>query len=181
MPTTRLCSTLCVVTWTRSVRWLKILMFIPLGRSLSSLDLLHLLGDLLGRRQRLLVLPHQDDALDDVVLVGSSRADGAAAGRRSRAAAGADDHLGDLADEDRVPSDCEVMTIALMSSSFSASSIGACEALAGSSGSIPLPKKADGADVVRLAAQGQDVAADVGVGVLDRVFDLLQASRRTAA
>ena len=35
MPTIRLCSTLCVVTWTRSVRWLKTPSFIPLGRSSS--------------------------------------------------------------------------------------------------------------------------------------------------
>ena len=67
MPTSRLCSTLCVVTWTSSVRWLKILIFIPGGRSFLLLDLLDLLLDRLGDLQRLLVLPHQHDALDHVV------------------------------------------------------------------------------------------------------------------
>ena len=38
MPTTRLCSTLWVVTWTSSVRWLKILRRIPLGSSLPLLS-----------------------------------------------------------------------------------------------------------------------------------------------
>ena len=82
-----------VVTWTSSVRWLKTLSVIPLGRTLLALDLRHLLGDRLGRRQRLLVLAHQDDALDDVVLV--APADDPLAGLVP------DDDLGDLADVDR--------------------------------------------------------------------------------
>ena len=67
MPTSRLCSTLCVVTWTSSVRWLKSLIFIPGRQELPLLDLFDLLLDGLGCWQRLLVLPHQHDALDDVV------------------------------------------------------------------------------------------------------------------
>ena len=49
--------------------------------------------DRLGGRQRLLVLPHQDDALDDVVL--------AVAADDPQPRPVADDHLGDLPDVDR--------------------------------------------------------------------------------
>ena len=39
---------------------------------------------------------------------------------------------------------------------------------------MPLAEQAEGADVVRLAAEREDVAADVGVRLGDRVLDLLE-------
>ena len=88
MPTSRLCSTLCVVTWTRSVRWLKTLMLHPLGQELLVLDLLDLLRHRLGGRQRFFVLPHQDDAFDDIVFRLSRPADDAPAGADARRSPG---------------------------------------------------------------------------------------------
>ena len=63
------------------------------GQELLALDLRHLRGDRLGGRQGLFVLPHQDDAFDDVVL--GAAADDPLAGLVP------DDHLGDLPDVDR--------------------------------------------------------------------------------
>ena len=60
-----------------------------------------------------------------------------------------------------------------MSSSFSVSIAAAWSTFAGSSGSLPAAQEPDGADVVRLGAEGEDVAADVGVRAGDRLLDLL--------
>ena len=67
MPTSRLCTTFSVVTFTSSVRWLKSLICIPLGRSFRFWISSIFSSTLSERRQRLFVLPHQHDALDDVV------------------------------------------------------------------------------------------------------------------
>ncbi len=66
----------------------------PCGRMPLALDLRHLGGDRLGDGERLLVLAHQDDPLDDVVLV--TPADDPEPGPV------ADDHLRHVAEVDRV-------------------------------------------------------------------------------
>src|SRR5262249_40003221 len=65
------------------------------GEQLLALDLLHLGGDRLGGREGLLSLAHQDDSLDDVVLLAA--ADDVLAGLVP------DDDLGDVVDVDRRP------------------------------------------------------------------------------
>ena len=118
----------------------------PLGQEVLALDLLHLLGDRLGGRQRLLVLAHQDDALDDVVF-------GAAADDPQPGLV-ADDDLGDLADEDRravvrgVDDDLADVVELLGLDLGGLVDLGRVERV------DPFAQKADGADVVRLASPG---------------------------
>ncbi len=67
IPISRLCLTLCVVTWTSSVRWLNSLIFIPGGRSFRFWISSIFSSTAFRYFQRLFVLPHQHDALHDVV------------------------------------------------------------------------------------------------------------------
>ena len=138
---------------------------IPLGsrcsRSISSI----FVGDRLGGRQRLFVLAHEDDALDDVVF--GPAADDPKPGLVS------DHDLGDLADEDRravircIDDDLANVVQLRGLDLGGAGDLGRIEWV------DPFAQEPDGADIVRLGAQGKDVTPDVGVGFLDRVFDLL--------
>ena len=81
--------------------------------------------------------------------------------------------LGDVADQDRIASSDGSTTTLRMSSSF--------WSIVGPPGDVrrvervdPLSQQPDSAHDVRLAAEGEDVASDVGVGLLNRVLHLLQ-------
>ncbi len=155
-----------------------------LGQDARLLDRDHLLGHGLGRGQRLLVLPHQDDALDDVVLVLEDVLaplvdDRVVVLLLERPADLAqprlvvDDGGGNLADVDRhalVVGDQDVADLVELVGldREGLRGVGWVERILG------LADQAERADVVRLRAEREHVAADVGVRLAYRVLDLLE-------
>ena len=83
------------------------------------------------------------------------------------------DDLGDVTDENGMPW-YWVITTLLMSSSFWSTISSVRDALAGSSGSMPLPSRPIPRTLCDWLPRREDVAADVGVRLRDRVLDLLE-------
>ncbi len=119
----------------------------------------------LGGGQAFLILAHEHDAFDDVVLV--APADDAEPGLVAH------DGLGDLADVDGdavMRGDHHAVDVLelLGLDQVGVFGVGRVERVDASA------EQADGPDVVGLAAEAEEVAADVGVGTVDAVFHLLQ-------
>ncbi len=169
MPTTRLCSTLCLVTLTSSLRLVEDGQLHVARQDALFLDFLDLLLDGIGNDDRFLILAHQHDAFDNVVFVPAAQP--AAHDPQPRLVPF--HHLGDVAHQDRVPlvrRDNDVANIV----ELVVDELGAAGHVLRLERVNPLAEQPDPAHDVRLAAQGEDVSRNVGVGLLDRVLNLLE-------
>ncbi len=137
----------------------------PFGQEGADVDLVDFLLDRLRGRQRLLVLAHQHDALDDVVVT--------VAADDPEPRLIADDDLGDLLDVDRhivVGGYLDILDILELLDLDRVGVLrdGRFERVS------PLAQVTLGPDVMRLLTQREDVAAHIGVGLRDGVGDHLQ-------